>query len=385
MNVAIFTDNDFGKVNGVTTTLRAVLDHAPPQIRPRIYTCDDHGVDTPEYLAMRSPGMGIPFYREMKIHVPPFRRFLQRALADRIDVVHYTTPGPVGLAAQWVAARGRLPMVGSFHTDLAEYARLLSGSRRLGDLMREYLRWAYSACQHILVPSAATQDTLVRGRIDPSRIGIWRRGVATDRFTPARRSEALRAEWAVSDTRPALLYVGRLSKEKGLGLLEALRRALHQARVAHRFVLVGDGPMRADLQAALPDAIFTGTLSPNDVAIAMASSDLFLFPSRTDTAGNVVLEAQACGLPVLVTNAGGPQENMIDGETGHVCGEPLDFVRHTASLCHARRRRLEFGAAARRYALSRSWEAALAPLYQAYLDAARAPVVQPIGARRSAA
>jgi glycosyltransferase involved in cell wall biosynthesis len=385
MNVAIFTDNDFGKVNGVTTALRAVLEHAPQEIRPRIYTCDDRGVDIPEYLALRAPGMGIPFYREMKIHFPPFRRFLQRALADGIDVVHYTTPGPVGLAAQWVAARARLPMIGSFHTDLEEYARMLTGSRRLADVMRVYLRWAYSACQHILVPSAATHDTLVRSQIDPARISIWSRGVGTDRFTPAKRSQSLRADWAVSDTRPALLYAGRLSKEKGLDLFEALQRALHQARVAHRLVLVGDGPMRAELQAALPDAVFTGTLRPDEVAVAMASSDLFLFPSRTDTAGNVVLEAQACGLPVLVTNAGGPKENMMDGETGHVCAELLDFVRQTTALCHARRRRLELGAAARRYALTRCWDAALAPLYQAYRDAARAPVVQPIGARRSAA
>jgi glycosyltransferase involved in cell wall biosynthesis len=170
----------------------------------------------------------------------------------------------------------------------------------------------------------------------------------------------------VTDERLALLYVGRISKEKGLDMLAPLAERLRRARVDHQFVVVGDGPMRAELARACPWAIFTGTLTPADVAVAMASADLFVFPSRTDTAGNVVLEAQASGLPVLVTDEGGPRENLIDGETGYVCADLQAFARRIGQLAWNAERRRRMGGCARRYALGRGWDAAMAPLYAAY-------------------
>src|SRR5262245_33973746 len=113
MNVAIFTDNDFHKVNGVTTVLRAVLAHLPTDVHARVYTCDSDGDDRADYLSFKARGIGIPYYREMKMYMPPFRRFLEEARADGIDVIHLTTPGPVGLAALYVASRLQLPLVGS--------------------------------------------------------------------------------------------------------------------------------------------------------------------------------------------------------------------------------------------------------------------------------
>lgn len=366
MKVAIFTDNDFAKVNGVSTTLRAVLDHAPADVKARIYTCEPHRVARVDYVAMKGIGFGIPFYREMKVYVPPIGRFLRQAAADDIDLIHLTTPGPVGLAAMYVASALRLPMVGSFHTDLAAYTRILSGSAWLGRMMREYLRWPYGRCERIFVPSDATRQTLVRGKIDPSKIQIWRRGVSTERFTPARRSNALRERWNVGPRRLALLYAGRLSKEKGLDLLRPLSDRLRRSGIDHQLIIVGDGPMSRELAASCPDAVFTGTLPPADVATAMASADLFVFPSRTDTAGNVILEAQASGLPVLVTDEGGPQEHMFDGETGHVCADLRAFARRITELTWNADRRARLGARARAYAMSRDWESSLAPLYTAY-------------------
>lgn len=366
MNVAIFTDNDFAKVNGVTTTLRAVLRHTPADIRSRVYTCEAQEVDTPDYFAARALGVGIPFYKEMKMFWPPLRRFLAQARLDRIDLVHFTTPGPVGLAAMHVCSRLGLPMVGSFHTDLAEYTRLLSGSDRLGHLMQEYMRWPYGKCRRILVPSAATRDTMIRAKINPAKIDLWTRGVCTDQFTPARRSVEWRARWDVSDERPALLYVGRVSREKGLDLLPALSERLRRSQLRHRLIIVGDGPMREELRDRCAGAVFTGTLSRADVATAMASADLFVFPSRTDTAGNVVLEAQASGLPVLVTGAGGPRENMTDGVTGYVCDDLRGFTRRVSELVWNPNRRRRMSNDARAYASARTWPDALRPLYSAY-------------------
>jgi glycosyltransferase involved in cell wall biosynthesis len=372
MNVAIFTDNDFDKINGVTTTLTAALRYAPPGLRLRVYTAATLAVDTPEYLAVQSFGMPIPFYRDMRMYLPRLFEFVTRARADRIDVIHLTTPGPVGLAALFAAWRLRLPMVGSFHTDLAAYTTALSGSVRLGTLMREYMRWPYGKCVKILAPSSHTRRLLIdEAKADPAKVDLWPRGVDTTLFSPERRSQTLRESWHVSDRRPALLYVGRVSKEKQLLLLPAVQDRLHALGIEHRFVIAGSGPLLPDLQARMPEAVFTGPLSRDAVAEAFASSDLFVFPSRTDTAGNVVLEAQASGLPVMISGMGGPRENMVAGRTGTVChADEADAWAHAiAAVLRHRARHAAMSAAAREYALTRTWESAMQPLYRAYLDA----------------
>ncbi len=372
MRVAIFTDNDFGKVNGVTTSLRAVLRYAPDDIRPRVYTASDFGDDRPDYFAVASVGMGVPFYSGMRIYVPRFRRFLRQVRRDGIDLIHFTTPGPVGLAALFVAWRTGLRMVGSFHTDLATYTARLSGSARLGALMRQYLRWPYGKCERIFVPSMDTRQLLIDGRINASLIELWRRGVDTQLFSPEKRSGALREHWRVCDRRPAAIYVGRISAEKGLTNLPAIQSALHRRGAEHRLVLVGDGPLRRALQEQLPDAVFMGALTPSGVATALASADAFLFPSDTDSAGNVVLEAQASGLPVVISSGGGPKEYVQPDVTALVCrsGEPESFGHEAAGLLRDARRRRRMGEAARAHALTLRWEEALEPLYRGYREVA---------------
>ncbi len=319
----------------------------------------------------------------MKMYWPPFRRFLRHAASANVDLVHYTTPGPVGLAAMWVAHRLGVRMVGSFHTDLAEYTRVLSGSSRLGDLMDRYMRWPYRRCERVFVPSEATRDLLASGAVDPGKISIWRRGVSTTLFHPERRSSWLRARWGAGDDRPVLLYVGRVSREKNLSMLGCLTRRLESLRIAHRLVIVGNGPMERELRDLCPGAVFTGTLPPDEVADAMASSDVFVFPSRTDTAGNVVLEAQASGLPVLVSESGGPRENIRQDETGFVCAGMEAFSHRAAQLLTSFTTRTSMGRAARAYALTRSWASALEPLYRSYADADAVSAAAPLVARPS--
>jgi glycosyltransferase involved in cell wall biosynthesis len=369
MKVAIFTDNDFDKVNGVTTTFRAALQSAPAGIHLRVYTAASLPVETDSYLALRSVGMPIPFYPDMQIYLPRFREFLKRARADCIDLIHLTTPGPIGLAALYVAWRLQLPLVGSFHTDLAAYATLLSGSSRLGSLMREYMRWPYGRCARVLVPSDHTRQLLISAKSNPDRIDVWPRGVDTTLFSPARRSSALRAQWHVSDRRPALLYVGRVSREKGLLNLPAISDRLYKLGVEHRCIVAGDGPLLPTLREALPDAVFTGALSRHAVAEAFASADCFVFPSTTDTAGNVVLEAQASGLSVIVSGTGGPRENLVGGVTGRVChGEDPDEWAAAIAAVLSQPQRSRFSQSARQYALTRTWEHAMQPLYRAYRE-----------------
>jgi glycosyltransferase involved in cell wall biosynthesis len=368
MRVAVFTDNDFDKTNGVTTTWRAVLRAAEPSGRVRIVTASDGETDLPDYFAAASFGIGLPWYGDMRVYLPRMRRFARQLRDDGATVVHVATPGPVGLAGRWLARRAGLPLVGSYHTQLGDYVAQFSRSRRLGGAVDAYMRWFYGACASVLVPSQATVDQLRTQGYRASGLSIWPRGVDTDRFSPERRSSALRRAWRVDERRPAILYAGRLSSEKGLAIIADVQRQLHRRAVAHRFVFVGDGPMRQQLERIVPDGVFTGMLSHTDVAKAMASSDLFLFPSATDTFGNVVLEAQASGLPVIVSDRGGPCEQILPNVTGDVC-EALDaeaFALATTRMLRDAGRRTAMGAAARQLALGRTWDVAMRPLFGAW-------------------
>ena len=372
--VAVFTDNDFEKVNGVTTVLSAALAHVPADLSVRVYTASRLGADHPDYFAVPSWGVGIPFYGEMRMYWPPYRTLIRQLLDDGIDLIHLTTPGPLGLAAVAAARQLRLPLIGSFHTDLAQYTTLLSGRPALGAFMRHYMRWLYGQCRHVLVPSTATGALLASAGTAAARIGVWSRGVDAEGFHPDRRSAWLRAHWRATPDRPVVLYVGRVSEEKGVRQLPRLHDALYRLGVDHRLVVIGDGPLRGELGRLCPDALFPGTIGKAALAEAYASADVFVFPSTTDTAGNVVLEAQASGLPVVVSNAGGPRELMQPDITGHVCGpEPAAWIEATAQLLVDADRRRAMGQAARAFAETRTWQATLAPLFDTYRRAAGVP------------
>jgi len=385
MRVAIFTDNDFDKMNGVTTTLRAVLRHSPPDLQPRIYTMSDFASKDRDYLALASVGVPIPWYGEMRMYVPRLGAFRRHLEADDVQLIHMTTPGPAGLAAKYLSAQSKLPTVGSFHTHLAEYTAVLSGSPRLGRWMNQYMRWLYGGCERLLVPSEDTRATLGDLGWTCDRMSVWPRGVDPVAFAPALRCPALREKWGVCDKRPAIVYAGRLSHEKGLRLLEPLGSLLYRHHAPYRLIVIGEGPMMSELRAACPDAVFLGRLPHHKMGAAIASGDLFFFPSDTDTAGNVVLEAQACGLPVLVSQKGGPHEQIVDGQTGFACrpGDTLNFATRAMELLTSKDRRVEMGAAARAHALTRSWQSALAPLFAAYRITLAAHARDTAVARRS--
>jgi glycosyltransferase involved in cell wall biosynthesis len=371
MPVAIFTDNDFDKVNGVTTTLKAVLQFGR-EAAPRIYTAADVDIDTPEYFAAGSLGVGLPWYREMRIYWPRLRRFARQLAADQIDVVHITTPGPVGLAGRALARRLGLPIVGSYHTNLGDYTARFSGSPKMGASLEAFMRWCYAPCDPLLVPSEATRTLLTQRGYRADRLDVWGRGVDVDRFRPERRSQALRNHWHVDERRPCVLYAGRISREKDLHLVEPLQRALRQRHVSCQFVFAGDGPMRVELQSLCPDAIFLGTLSHDEMAVAMASADVFFFPSTTDTLGNVVLEAQAAGLPVVVSDRGGPSQHLQPDRSGIICraGDVEVFADALMALTTSAETRAGMKAAARAYALTRDWPSSLQPLFGAWTRAA---------------
>ncbi len=290
------------------------------------------------------------------------------ALAEgRYDLVHLCSPGPAGVGA-WLLARAlELPVLGSYHTELAAYAGLRSGQAQLETLAGLALGAFYGACDVVLSPSPASDERIRQLGVAPDRIGRWDRGVDTTRFDPAlRASGCLPGEINV-------LYAGRLTREKGVDLLADAFLAAHWRDPRLHLVLAGGGPEESALRRRLGDqATCLGWQSGADLARIYASADAFLFASETDTFGQVILEAQASGLPVVAVNNGGPASLITSGETGLLApadagalGEAVLSLLN-APLLHARVRKAALAAVSQR-----SWEASLERLATGYAAALR--------------
>jgi glycosyltransferase involved in cell wall biosynthesis len=212
-----------------------------------------------------------------------------------------------------------IPVAATYHTDIPRYVGRLTNDVFLENTAWSFINWFYNQMDEVLVPSKSTRDQLVEHGLAPEKVLPLPRWVDTDAFSPSRRDPALFAADDMSSS-VNFLYVGRISKEKNLGLLADAFASLIQGGHEVQLIIVGDGPYRAELEhhlRGLP-AIFAGFRHGNELARIYASSDVFVFPSTTDTFGNVVLEAQASGIPVIVSDQGGPKELIIAGETGFV-------------------------------------------------------------------
>jgi glycosyltransferase involved in cell wall biosynthesis/predicted metal-dependent phosphoesterase TrpH len=308
VRVALVADG-VGSMHGVTHTLQQIRERGLPGCEVEIVGTDPH-VD--RRLAVVAE-VDVPFYPGLRVGVPTMPAVAETLTEGRYDLVHLVSPGPAGVAAALMARLLGLPVVGSYHTELAAYARLRSADPRVEAAMGTVLAAFYGQCKTVLSPSAAADASLRALGIPQARIGRWDRGVDLQRLSPQLRTRP--AGGAVDEL--VVLYAGRLTKEKGLDLLADafLRARLHDPRL--RLALAGGGPEEDALRARLGDAAeFLGWLDGDALARAYADADVFLFASETDTFGQVVLEAQASGLPVIAVDAGGPRELVEHGQTG---------------------------------------------------------------------
>jgi glycosyltransferase involved in cell wall biosynthesis len=284
------------------------------------------------------------------------------ALAEgRYGLVHVVSPGPSGVAAALSARIMKLPLAGSYHTELTAYAGLRSGDEHIALAMEAALGAFYGACDVVLSPSRMADARLRELGIDAERIGRWDRGVDLARFDRAKRVASC---FGGPEDRLHVLYAGRLTVEKGADLLAESFLAARERDPRLHLVLAGGGPEEGALRERLGDtATFLGWLGGEDLARAYASADLLLFCSQTDTFGQVILEAQASGLPVVAVCQGGPAELIETGRTGLLCPpDPHALAAAVTALARvpAERERLARGALiAVRH---RTWEAALGRL-----------------------
>jgi glycosyltransferase involved in cell wall biosynthesis len=354
MRIALITENFLPKLDGVTRTLAMLLEH----LQERGHTALVLGPKGAprRYAGARiygARGVPLPFYPEIRALLPS--PGLEGRLARfHPDIVHVVDPMLLGAMGTVWAQRLGVPLISSYHTNLAAYCSYF----RLG--MFETPMWAYrrllhNACDATLCPSPSTARQLRAQGFE--RVDLWQRGVDAELFHPARRSLAWRRRVAGSEHRPIALYVGRLSHEKNLTvLIEAWKVLL--GRDAH-LVAVGDGPARDDLKLALANSsvTVTGYLQGEALAEAYASSDLFVFPSRTETFGQVVLEAMASGLAVLGFDADGVRDLVRDGETGRLVpdGEQATFTQMLSTLMAEPQLRAQMSLRARAAAEQRTW------------------------------
>ncbi len=377
--VAIFCDT-LDNVDGVGIGLRRLVGELREGGRTA-YLCGarlDEGNETSEDDIVRFPSIGtfpIPGYSAYTLGWPSLVEMLRWLDQREIDLVVITTPGPVGLIAMLAAWIHGIPIAGQYHTHVAEFAYRLIGDRSVARIVSGYTGWFYGNLGELSVPSQATKDALLEYGIDTSRVHVIRRGVDTKLFTPRRREENFWARRGLTN-RQVALYVGRLSQEKNIDAVVEIFKGLRERGRAEGnldvgLAIVGDGHYREALEtklAGLP-VLFTGYLHGEELAAAFASSSVMIFPSTTETFGNVVLEALASGLPAAVSDIGGPSEIVQDGATGFVlpAGNTDRWLQKVSELLADPERLASMSRAARAYATEHTYARAREETWAFYL------------------
>jgi len=358
--VAILADG-IGSTHGVTRTIEEIRQRGVPGFEIEVVGTDP---EVDQRLSAVAE-IDVPFYPGLQIGVPSLPVAVQTLAGlngSAYDVIHVCSPGPAGIAGALVARALGLPLVGSYHTELTAYAGLRSGDQRVADAMALAVSSFYRACDVVLSPSSASDGALAAIGMPAERVLRWDRGVDTSRFDPALRQESL-LPGAIN-----VLYSGRITREKGAELL-ADAFLLAQARDPRlHLVLAGGGPEQERLRERLGEhATFLGWLEGDALARAYASADVFLFPSATDTFGQVILEAQASGVPVVALARGGPLSLIDDRVSGLLCEPDAERLAEAVlELAGSPLLRAQLSRGALRSVRTRTWEHTLQRLADGY-------------------
>ncbi len=379
LRLAVVTETYTPDVNGVAMTIARVVEglrarnHSIQLIRPRRDRATPQASPDdadPGFHEVLLRGLPIPRYPHLTMGLPSKKALVELWSRQRPDLVHIVTEGPLGWSALQAARRLKLPVTSDFRTNFHTYMRHYG----VGWLRRpifSYLRKLHNQTLCTFVPTEALKQSLLAcGFLN---LKVVARGVDTRLFDPARRSEALRAEWGAGPDTLVVLHVGRLAAEKNLATVVRAFEAIRRQRPDSLLVFVGDGPARRETEARCPDARFAGMVTGEPLATHYASADFFLFPSTTETFGNVTTEAMASGLPVLAYDYAAAAEYLRDGQNGLLVpfGQDDAFVARAAAAVSGADELREMGRAARYTAQGLQWEQIVAQIEQAMLSAMR--------------
>jgi glycosyltransferase involved in cell wall biosynthesis len=370
LRLAVVTETFPPEVNGVSLTIARFVDglrarrHDVQVIRPRQTRLD--AADNQEVLFR---GLPIPRYPHLKMGLPARNALIKLWTMRRPDVVHIVTEGPLGWSALQAATKLKLPVTSDFRTNFHAY----SSHYGIGWLQKPifaYLRKFHNRTHCTMVPTESLRGELTEMGFHNLR--VIARGVDTELFSPIKRSADLRRRWGATDDTPVAVYVGRLAAEKNLRTVIAAYEAMRLRRPATKLVLVGDGPLRRELEARIPDAVFAGVQRGEALAEHYASCDIFLFPSVTETFGNVTPEAMASGLAVVAYNYAAAGELINNGENGRVVfhNDSAALVAAAVSLAEDLPLARRLGICARKTATSLDWENLVTELEHVFRTAA---------------
>jgi glycosyltransferase involved in cell wall biosynthesis len=367
-----FSDTIFD-VNGVARTIMEMARSAKSSAKDlKVVACPHNGkVDAvlEDIFVKFFPLLTfpIPEYETIRLYVPPLLDIVEYCERERFTSIISSTPGPMGLTALMVSRLLDIPINGIYHTDIPQYVRILTGDFSMEEMSWRYIRWYYEQMDIIFVPSKSTMNQLTHNGFSPDKIQVFPRGIDIERFHPKFRSQEV---WNcfLDNGGTKILYVGRVSKEKGLDTLIDAYLFVKEHHKNAQLIIVGEGPYLEPLRAKFDGSgiLFMGTLEGEDLSKVYASADLFVFPSATDTFGNVVLEAQASGIPVVVADEGGPSENLEVGRTGLVfkAGSSYSLVKAIEELLEDPLKRQRMALEARRYMENRSFDKAFEAFWQ---------------------
>lgn len=311
MRVAYFCDTYEPQINGVAMTLKRLHQYAGAHHIETVFLVPSYpGARESQENVHRISSLPLLFYRDCRIAVPPMLKAERLLDCFQPDIIHAFSEFTISLAAIRYVRKRNVPIVSSFTTNFITYLHYYNLDF-LGPCLETYLNWFHNSCRLTLCPSERTKKYLIRQNI--RHTGIMKRGVDSGRFSPAFRSAAFRRRVGAGSRTIVFSYVGRISPEKDLDILaESIRQIKRQYGERAVFVMVGDGPGRSRFETELGClACFTGFLRGAQLSEAYASSDVFVFPSTSETFGNVVLETMCSGLPAVVPNAGGVAELVV--------------------------------------------------------------------------
>ncbi|WP_137939516.1 glycosyltransferase family 1 protein [Chitinivorax sp. B] len=322
MRLAIVTETFPPEVNGVAMTIGRMVQglqdrgHQLQMVRPR-QGAHDQPRDAGGYQELLRLGLPIPRYQGLKFGLPAKQALISAWMRKRPDLVHVVTEGPLGWSAISAANKLRIPVTSDFHTNFHSYSKHY-GFGWLNKPIHAYLRKLHNRSLLTFVPTNEMQAALEGAGY--RNLAVVARGVDTTLFNPDKRSVVLRTEWGITADELAVCHVGRLAPEKNLQVVARAFEAIRATGRPCRMVWVGDGPERQALQAQFPDHVFAGMRKGDDLARHYASADIFLFPSLTETYGNVTIEALASGLAVVAYNYAAAREQIRPRQSGMLAG-----------------------------------------------------------------
>jgi len=366
--IAFFTGNYDLVPDGVARTLGRLVSHLKDTGSDAIVVAPTRGAPSSEHRGtlLSVPSIPAPGRSEYRISLGLPRSVRGSLASFRPTLFHIATPDFLGSRALRLAQRCGIPVVASYHTHFCSYLKYYRLEEFEGFLWK-YLRRFYRQCRHVYVASQSMAAVLQTHEINRG-LRLWERGVDTSLFNPRRRSLAWRRSLGISEVDPLLTFVGRAVWEKGLAVFAEVVRALENQGIPHRSLVVGDGPALAALRERLSNTVFTGFLDGPMLARAYASSDVLLFPSDTETFGNVTLEAMASGVPTICADATGSSSLVVHEVTGFLAppAEVPYFADYSTRLITDWQLRRRMGEAARRQALRYDWNTALARIVSYY-------------------